>query len=559
MPKIRFKDTGRGLFLEGAQENMPEGSWRRFKGVKATSTNSIMSRNGSTSEENLADVHSLKRFNDILFQGATTVFYQSGVSRKTGLSGDRLTMIAMPPTVGKTDILYVSGGGDLFKINTSAVVNQWGIDAPADGSFTASAGVAGVLTGTYQYLVTFRNETDGTRSNANPTAQSVTLSAQKADLTNIPLSGDPQVTAREIWRTTAGGASFFLLHTILNNTVTSYEDNTADTALTGLELPLDNDPPADTYADCEGPHDGRMWWCRDSGTGKKGRVYYSAQGRPESVEGFLDVTNDDDPTQKGIAWNGRFYVFTQTGIHEIIGGGAESIFTASQVGNAIGTSQPFTVIKTNFGIIYQANDSIRLFDGVNSTSLGIEAIESIFRGETIAGIADFNGIVATFGADEYTVSDQVATLAYDFRRNRWREIGIGAKALHYDQETSKLFASFNDKVLILENENTSDDNGTAISFEIETPAVFSGSDFSAVLKRIIFDANLNGQVLFPVIVIDDTEITLPSVTNATRCIHELNIGRQGHKVSLRLTGSLMASVEIFEILFDVYLPQANIE
>ena len=75
-----------------------------------------------------------------------------------------------------------------------------------------------------------------------------------------------------------------------------------------------------------------MWWCNNTVTGAKGRVYHSPLGRAEAVESFIDVTNDDDPTQKVVSWNGHLYTFTQDGIHEILGSGVDGIFTPRKIG-----------------------------------------------------------------------------------------------------------------------------------------------------------------------------------------------------------------------------------
>ena len=69
------------------------------------------------------------------------------------------------------------------------------------------------------------------------------------NLTDIPVSSDPNVVARNIYRTPANGAEFLFLTRISNNTETSYTDNIPDGSL-GLDTPpeaadlaLDRSPP----------------------------------------------------------------------------------------------------------------------------------------------------------------------------------------------------------------------------------------------------------------------------------------------------------------------------
>lgn len=102
----------------------------------------------------------------------------------------------------------------------------------------------------YKYKILFRSKT-GHRSNAGP--ESAILAHASArdqiDLTAIPTSDDPQVVARDLYRTVNGGEIFLFLDSIENNTTTTYTDTTADTALGQTSPPLegdvsdDNSPP----------------------------------------------------------------------------------------------------------------------------------------------------------------------------------------------------------------------------------------------------------------------------------------------------------------------------
>ncbi|KKN44724.1 hypothetical protein LCGC14_0690030, partial [marine sediment metagenome] len=400
MPDITFNRFDGGLFLEGRSDQLPDNTQRRNKGLHPDSLTTMKSRNGSQLVKSL-DAHSLFEFNNLRFAGATTIFFRDGVSAKTGLTGDRLRFAKMPPTLGVEDSLFVAGGGDLFKINSSGTVTQWGIDAPLTNP-SAAVGVAGVLTGDYQYKITFTNTATGTRSNSNPLAASVTLSSDKADLSSIPVSSDSQVDAREIWRTVSGGTSFFLLATIADNVTTIFTDNDPDSALSGAtELPLDNTPPLDAFNGCVGPHGGRMWWFNDSTLGARGRISFSPEGRAEAVEGNVDVSSDDDKINPAVSWKGVLYCFSPTTIFEVTGSGTEGIFTVNGIGGAPGTTQSFTVAETSDGIIYQGQNSIQIFNGIKSEPLNIGPIEGIFKGETLEDIIGFTGIVATVTETEY--------------------------------------------------------------------------------------------------------------------------------------------------------------
>jgi len=553
MPDITLNRFDGGLFMEGREDQIPETAQRRNKGLHPEATTTLKSRNGSLFVKSL-DAHSLFEFNNLRFAGATTQFYRDGSSVKTGLTGDRLWFAKLPPTLGVADSLFVSGGGDLFKVNSSGTVSQWGIDAPTTNPI-AAVGAAGVLSGDYQYKITFTNTSTGTRSNPNPAAASVTLSSDKADLSSIPVSSDSQVDAREIWRTTSGGASFFLLTTITDNVTTTYTDNDPDTALSGTELPIDNDPPLDTYNGCVGPHDGRVWWFDINISGQRGRLYYSHAGRMESVSGFIDVSSDDDGVKIAIPWNGTLYSFTPTGIYQVAGSGTEGIFTSRGIEGAPGTTAPFTVASTSDGIIYQGQSSIQIFNGVKSEPLKISPIEGIFNGETLEDITGFTGVVAAVTEKEYIVSDTNVTLAYNLQKGTWRNVGVGVNALFYERETGSLQASFDAKVQLLENVGSVLDDTSPISIEWKLPTLAMDPDRNAVIRRIFVEADTSSESLTITMTLDGVVTTLPLLKTSTRTITCYSLLKAGNRLGLSITGSISNPVEIFRVLYDIYIPR----
>lgn len=62
-------------------------------------------------------------------------------------------------------------------------------------------------------------------------------------LTNIPVSADPQVTERNIYRLGGALGQWRLVTTISDNTTTTYVDGLADSAVTGQSLTIFRDPP----------------------------------------------------------------------------------------------------------------------------------------------------------------------------------------------------------------------------------------------------------------------------------------------------------------------------
>lgn len=114
------------------------------------------------------------------------------------------------------------------------------IDGTTDynGTPTVTAGGAGVLTGTYTYAITFVTSSGETACWPG-TPNSITVSSQSINLSNIAVSSDPAVTGRRVYRSDGSSVdvkAFKLVAQINNNTSTTYSDNTPDASL-GTDAP----------------------------------------------------------------------------------------------------------------------------------------------------------------------------------------------------------------------------------------------------------------------------------------------------------------------------------
>lgn len=144
MPKISLiplQEKSKGLWMTGPREQTPANYMRRNRGVHLLRERVIRSRTGTTADETIAAAHSLHKFNDIRYQGATTVLYKAGVSLDTGYNGTPLEFqVSSPRTGTDAQYLFVSGGGKLRKVETDGTVTQWGISPPSTGDWGASVG-----------------------------------------------------------------------------------------------------------------------------------------------------------------------------------------------------------------------------------------------------------------------------------------------------------------------------------------------------------------------------------------------------------------------------------
>jgi len=555
--RAEWHDFSKGLWSVGGKEHTMTGYIRRAKGLHAIRTPHLRSRDGSTLLYDLT-AHSLFRFNDVRIQAAGGSLYRAGAAVISSLNGGRLRFVAMPAQPGLDDSLFFTGGGQALKLDDGGSVTKWGIINPGGPPSLAetAAGTGALANGIYKYKVVFRNGTTGSRSNAQDAEASITIAAgpSSVSLTNIPVSSDGQVTEREIYRTTVGGALYFLAITISDNSTTSTTDNVADADLQSFQLQTDNLYPYDTCSECWF-HDSVMWMTRDSQAGAAGRAYYSPVGRPESLLGFVEVSNTDDPCQVGFSFAESNWVMTQKNIYRITGD-AEP-FVPRKVYQCPGTIYPHTVAVTPFGVVYQAFDGIHLFDGNTSTLIGFEALGPIFRGQTLENLAPFTGIVATYAKEEYLISDGTTTLALNLRLGTWRDLGVGCSALYAEQDTPNVVASFNFGVYALEDYGTILDGTDDIDIEWEIGAKISDISQRTVVQRIFIDIDTNGELLTPTLIIDNTTVDLPTFIATGRQLIEYSVARTCRLVGLRLTGQVSNIINLYAVEMDLALGNAN--
>lgn len=322
-------------------------------------------------------------------------------------------------------------------------------------------------------------------------------------------------------------------------------------AIDPIALPLDNIVPEPDFDDvilCAG----RAWWISKL-EGQRGRIFFSPRGRPESLEDFRDIANDQEETQRLIEWNDIIWVWTQAGIYAVEPQG-DPIPTPKKVAQAPGTTQPDTVVKTSKGVFYQASEGIRVFDGTDSVAVD-EGLRPIFKGEAVEGIAAFEGVYASQDEAEYIISDGTTTIAFDLTNGRWREIGGALAALSYVPELRIAVASRGSTLVEVEQEGASDDVGAAIPLAWELPSVPVANGERALVRRVLLDLDTFGQRLTPTLIIDNVEVLLPPIQTGTPTVRrrekvELAVSREIQQLGLRLTGEVTRRVEVFDVEVD---------
>ncbi len=165
-------------------------------------------------------------------------------------------------------------------------------------------------------------------------------------------------------------------------------------------------------------------------------------------------------------------------------------------------------------------------------------------------------VIATFGRDEYLLSNGSETLALSVRDGAWRSLGFGCSALFYELDVDATIASIGTATYELEREGTLTDNGSSLRLTWETPGIEVDPSRHGTLQRIYVEANLRSQSLIPTLVMDNTEVVLAAITNTARGTVEIAQHRTGRVFGLRLDSTTLRDrVDIFGVEMDVYAPR----
>lgn len=205
-------------------------------------------------------------------------------------------------TLDTTDSEYTGQTTKTIRVKVKSVAAQDIIQWSSDGGSTWSAELGMGLKmylgdGVYVNFAAITGHTAGEYWEIPCNAISVIATMQQVTLASIPTSSDAQVNARKIYRTTAGGATFFYLTTIYDNTTATFVDNFPDYLL-GDELEVDRDLFSDastTVGKFFEWWDDRLWVADHA----ENMVYYSAVRTGGGVPEEFSVDTRFIPIRKG--------------------------------------------------------------------------------------------------------------------------------------------------------------------------------------------------------------------------------------------------------------------
>jgi hypothetical protein len=222
---------------------------------------------------------------------------------------------------------------------------------------TVATGSAGVLTGTYDYKITYYSSTWGQESPSSDASSSVAPSSEQIDLSVIPTSTDTRVTDVRIYRRKiTTNESLWTFVKEISNGSSTVSDNTRDADLEFTTIaPLsftDTLPAFDTMATQAG--------VVFLGGRDRNSIFYSRPNQPWNVEGSVDVGNDAVVALR--AAQGVIYVFKKRSIWTL-SGNSPSTFFARRVVSGIGSIAPNAIVQQDGLFYFQGEKGAYVFDG----------------------------------------------------------------------------------------------------------------------------------------------------------------------------------------------------
>jgi hypothetical protein len=238
---------------------------------------------------------------------------------------------------------------------------------------------------------------------------------QQVNLSSIPVSSDPQVTGRKLYRTTKGGSRFYWCATINDNTSTTYVDNLPDIAL-GEEMEEDHDIAPNGKLSAW--WDERLWISGDD------IVYDSQISYPEHFDissRYITVQRGDmsDEITGLVPYKDSLYVFRKRSIFVIqkvsLGYG---MFLVT---DDVGCIAPFSVVSVNNMLMFLSHRGFELFNG--SDVYGVEPSLSIDRTIKTIDMTKTDFICGVHYPEKrevwWSVPDLTKTIVYHYLADAW--------------------------------------------------------------------------------------------------------------------------------------------
>jgi hypothetical protein len=328
----------------------------------------------------------------------------------------------------------VSGLNPNRKFDGTSITNM-GITPPLTAP-TVAVGIAGLLTGAYQYKLTFVNGATDGESDPSPASTTVSPSSQRVNLSALAVSTDPQVNLKRLYRTVNGGSAFLFLAEIANSD-TTYTDNILDADLAEQVIEDNGVGPQASYLEV---YNG-MVLLTGLAAPNQSRVAVSGVLRPEAFdpENVYDLDPEETDIITGIRKFGQFVAIgKRNGL--FVGEGTVPdgmVFTRTRVVD--GPVGNWTIVPYESNLFYLAEKGLQVFTGLGETYLG-EPIERTYRTLDVLALQQATGI---YYKPLHLLLWNVTTGGLN-QSDQWIVYNLITKELTFRQATTARFSTYKD-------------------------------------------------------------------------------------------------------------------
>lgn len=226
-------------------------------------------------------------------------------------------------TIGSNGVLvFRLYEGTYYQVGSLATSSSTLTDSTHDisGNAVLDETKFGVMRGVYQYAMTYYNSVDGAESGpSTPSAEIDISNGGTISLASIPVSSDPQVDEKRLYRV-GGNLTSFTLVTTLANATTTYNDVLADTAIDGRLL------EASTYSQAESDFKFLTEAYAMLFAAQGNRLRFTPIGVPDAWPELNFIDYEADITGIAPVANG-ILIFTKFKTHIVTGTGPTSLTT----------------------------------------------------------------------------------------------------------------------------------------------------------------------------------------------------------------------------------------
>ena len=334
----------------------------------------------------------------------------------------------------------------------------------------------------------------------------------------------------------------FLQANVFQSNITWAFSSTMEDDALGAEVEYDNDVPIGnhlcasfqehifTAGDPDNPH----------------YLYFSKRFRPESfpTDNYLEIGTANDPHTALVTIAGLLGLFTRDTKYRI-SGNATTGFTHYEAISRRGTRATKSVVPSDQGIIFVANDGVYATNLIGPDKKISGEIESLFTGDTVSEEEPINQdfmdqVVGAYYKNKYYFIAPVGTsetpnrmFIYGFDTDEWACYDLAGGSMEYEPDTDKLVLGGDDGFVYSIETGTSDSE-TAITTEMRTKD-FSGSSYNTnnLFLYLRIDCEVaNGTTLTATLYVDDTlkhTITIEYTNGRVNNLHRLPEGVFGKR------------------------------